>query len=82
MTGQTNINEFVQELRNYFGIPLVKEIILTKITGLPNKDAWRKESAASLLELLDLADTNYQRKNLQQALQEINSYYESHLNAN
>jgi len=51
----TNINEFVQELRYYFGTPLTKESILTKTTSLSDKDAWRKESASSLSELLDLA---------------------------
>mgnify|MGYP000939234881 CR=1 FL=1 len=78
---QTNLNEFVQELRNYFGIPLTKEVILAKTTGLSDGDVWRKESADSLLELLDLADTHFKWKNLQQALQEIAAYYESHLNA-
>ncbi|WP_286848482.1 hypothetical protein, partial [Sphingobacterium sp. UBA7253] len=27
---QTNINEFVQELQNYFGTPITKDVILNK----------------------------------------------------
>lgn len=71
-----NINKFVQELHNYFGAPLTKESILAKTTSLSDKDAWRKESASSLLELLDLAETQYQEKNLEQLLRAIIKHYE------
>ncbi|QMV67934.1 DNA translocase FtsK [Sphingobacterium paramultivorum] len=73
---QTNINEFVQELQNYFGTPLTKESILAKTTSFSDEDAWRKESAASLLELLDLAETQYQEKNLEQLIEAIIKHYE------
>lgn len=73
---KTNINEFVEEVRNYFGTPLIKEIILNKSTSETDVDAWRKESASSLLELLDLAETQYQEKNLEQLIQVIIKYYE------
>lgn len=73
---QTNINEFVQELQNYFGTPLTKESILAKTTGLSDEDAWRKESASSLLELFDVAETQYQEKNLEQLIGAIIKHYE------
>ncbi|MDF2517451.1 MAG: cell division protein FtsK/SpoIIIE [Sphingobacterium sp.] len=73
---QTNIGEFVKDLRNYFGTPLIKEVILAKTTGLSDEDAWRKESASSLLELLDLAETQYQEKNLEQLIEVMIKHYE------
>ena len=73
---QTNINEFIQELRCYFGTPITKDVILNKATSLSDEDAWRKESASSLLELLDLAETQYQEKNLEHLIQVIIKYYE------
>ncbi|WP_286754593.1 MULTISPECIES: DNA translocase FtsK [Sphingobacterium] len=73
---QTNINEFVQELQNYFGTPVTKDIIFNKATSLSDEDAWRKESAASLLEFFDLAETQYQEKNLEQLIEAIIKYYQ------
>ncbi|WP_309360933.1 DNA translocase FtsK [Sphingobacterium sp.] len=73
---QTNINEFIQELQNYFGTPITKDVILNKATSLSNDDAWRKESASSLLELFDLAGTEYKGENLEQLIQVIINYYE------
>lgn len=73
---QTNLNEFLQELCNYFGTPLTKATILAKTTGLSDEDAWRKESASSLLELFDVAETQYQEKNLEQLIGAIVKHYE------
>jgi len=73
---QTNINEFIQELQNYFGTPITKDVILNKATSLSNDDAWRKESASSLLELFDLAGTEYKGENLEQLIQVVIKYYE------
>ena len=73
---QTNISEFVQELQNYFGTPITKDVILNKVTSLSNEDAWRKESASSLLELLDLAETQYQEKNIEQLIEVVIKHYE------
>ncbi len=73
---QFNINDFIQELRCYFGTPITKDVILNKATSLSLKDAWRKESASSLLELLELAETQYQDKNLEQLIEVIIKHYE------
>lgn len=73
---QCNINEFIQELRCYFGTPITKDVILNKATSLSNEDAWRKESAASLLEFFDLAETQYLEKNLEQLIEVMIKHYQ------
>ncbi|WP_312364270.1 hypothetical protein [Sphingobacterium sp.] len=72
---QFDSNEFVQELRFYFGTKITKDVILKKAKSLSHEDAWRKESASSLLELLDLAETQYQEKNIEQLIGVIIEHY-------
>ncbi|MCW2259185.1 MULTISPECIES: DNA translocase FtsK [Sphingobacterium] len=74
---QTNINEYIEELHNYFGTPITKDAILSKTTSDSSEDLWRKESAASLLELLDIAEKQYQEEDLKQLIQTIVKYYQN-----
>ncbi|WP_293925683.1 FtsK/SpoIIIE domain-containing protein [Sphingobacterium sp. UBA6320] len=74
---QTNINEYIEELHNYFGTPITKDAILSTTTSDSSEDLWRKESAASLLELLDIAEKQYQEKDLEQLIQTIVKYYQN-----
>ncbi|MEN5197558.1 DNA translocase FtsK [Sphingobacterium faecium] len=74
---QTNINEYIEELYNYFGNPITKDAILSKTTSDSSEDSWRKESAASLLELLDIAEKQNQEEDLEQLIQTIVKYYQN-----
>ena len=74
---QTEISEFANELKNYFGTPLtIEKIIKIKYDG---HNAWQGESGCSIIEMLKIADKFYNKQSFDQILQNIISYYEQEL---
>ena len=76
---QTDLVEFVKELKEYFGSPLTKEIIAGKPFDISGNNAWRHEAGSSIVEMLDLSDRIYHQSDFDKILNEILSYYQQQL---
>lgn len=72
---QTDITEFVSELKQYFGSPLTKEKIINK----PLDNAWRHEAGSSIVEMLDLSERFYNQTDFDKILKEVCSYYQQQM---
>ncbi len=71
---QTDLLDFIKELKEYFGSPLTKEKISNKIFN--SDKAWRQEAGSSIVEMLDLSEKYYNQIDFDKILQDIFSYYE------
>ena len=69
---QTDISDFVKELKQYFGSPLTKE----KIAGKSLDNAWRHEAGCSIFQMLDLSEKFYNQSDFDKILSDILFYYE------
>ena len=69
---QTEISEFVTELKQYFGSPLTKE----KIKNKPLDNAWRHEAGSSIFQMLDLSERFCNQTDFDKMINDILSYYE------
>ncbi|HRX93420.1 MAG TPA: hypothetical protein P5158_04855 [Chitinophagaceae bacterium] len=72
---QTDISDFVKELKQYFGSPLTKE----KITDKPLDNAWQHEAGSSIFQMLDLSERFYNQADFDKILSDILSYYEQQM---
>ena len=72
---QTDISDFVKELKHYFGSPLTKE----KITDKPLDNAWRHEAGSSIFQMLDLSERFCNQADFDKILSDILSYYEQQM---
>ena len=76
---QTDISEFVSELKAYFGTPLTKDKISNKPINTSNQDVWRHEAGSSIIEMFKLADEFYSEQSFENILQDLFTYYENEL---
>jgi len=72
---QTDISDFVTELKQYFGSPLTKEKIINK----PLDNAWRHEAGSSILQMIDLSERFCNQTDFDKILNDILSYYEQQM---
>jgi Elongation factor Tu C-terminal domain len=74
---QTNIFEFVQELKQYFGAPLTKEKISQKSLNVSEENSvWRHESGSSIFQMIDTSERFCNESNFDRIFQNVISYYE------
>lgn len=69
---QTDISDFVQELKEYFGSPLTKD----KITNKPLDNDWRHEAGSSIFQMIDLSERFYNQGDFDKLVNDILSYYQ------
>jgi hypothetical protein len=74
-SNQTDISEFVTELKQYFGSPLTKE----KIKNKPLDNAWRHEAGSSIFQMIDLSERFCDQTDFDKILNDILSYYEQQM---
>lgn len=72
---QTEISDFIKELKQYFGSPLTKE----KIKNKPLDNPWRHESGSSIFQMIDLAERFCNKTDFDEILNDIVSYYEQQM---
>jgi hypothetical protein len=74
---QTNLSDFIGELKEHFGSPLTKEKIANKTFNL--SEAWRHEAGSSIIKMLDLSERVSRQTDFDKILKDIFSYYEQQL---
>lgn len=72
---QTEISEFITELKQYFGSPLTKE----KIKNKPLDNAWRQEAGSSIFQMLDLSERFCNQTDFDKIVNDIISYYKQQM---
>ncbi|WP_166437109.1 EF-Tu C-terminal domain-related protein [Niastella caeni] len=72
---QTDISDFVKELKLHFGSPLTKE----KITNKPLDNAWRHEAGSSIFQMLDLSERFYLQSDFDKILSDVLFHYEQQM---
>jgi len=73
---QTEISDFVKEVKEYFGTPLTKEKISDKTLNVSDSNLWQHEAGSSIIELLDISERFCNQADFDKILQDILSYYE------
>lgn len=76
---QTDISEFVKEIKLYYGIPLTKDKISNKPLDTLDGNVWPHEAGSSIAEMLDLSEKFYNQADFDKTVQDILSYYEQQL---
>jgi hypothetical protein len=76
-TNQTELSDFIGELKEYFGSPLTIDKIANK--KFDNNKAWRHEAGSSIIEMLDLSERFYNQPNFDKILKDIIVYYKQQL---
>jgi hypothetical protein len=74
---QTDLSDFIKELKDYFGSPLTKDKIATK--AFNNDKVWRHEAGSSIIEMLDLSEKSFNQTDFDKILVDVFSYYEQQL---
>jgi hypothetical protein len=73
---QTNIPEFILELKQYFGTPLTITKIKNKPLNLSEKHAsWRHEAGSSIQELISISESYYNESDFDQIIKTVLNYY-------
>lgn len=72
---QTDISDFVKELKQYFGSPLTKE----KIKSKPLDNAWRHESGSSIFQMIDLSERFCNQSDFDKIINDVLSYYQQQM---
>ena len=73
-TETTNISEFINDLKAYFGTPLSKDKINSK--KFDGQNAWNIEAGSSISELIDLSTWLYNEPDFDKILRNILNHYE------
>ena len=76
-TNQTELSDFIRELKEYFGSPLTIDKIANK--KFDNNKAWRYEAGSSIIEMLDLSERFYNQPYFDKILEDIIAYYKQQL---
>ena len=76
---QTDILDFVKELKDYFGSPLTKQKIQDKPLDTSGNNVWRHEAGSSIVEMLELSERFYNQRDFDKLLSDILSYYQQQL---
>jgi hypothetical protein len=77
---QTDISEFISEIKEYFGTPLTIDKIDAKGLKLSNDNAWQHEAGSSIAELIDLSTRFNNESDFDKILNNIIVHYEQELN--
>jgi hypothetical protein len=72
---QTEIADFINELKKYFGIPLTIENINKK--KFDGKNAWQLEAGSSITELIGISTEFYNQSEFDKIVDSFLSYYGS-----
>ena len=75
---QTDIKEFIKELKYYFGSPLtVENITSKKFTG---GNAWQVEAGSSITELIDISTSFCDQPDFDKIIENFLDYYNNEFN--
>ncbi len=73
---EDKIDEFVKQLKMFFGDPLTKDKITTKVIDLSIQyNAWRYEAGSSILELLQLSEKYVNQFDFDKIVNHLVNYY-------
>ena len=75
---QTDIQDFINELKAYFGTPLTIEKIDKKKSD--GQNAWQVEAGSSIAELIDTSTRFYNQSNFDKIIDTVLSYYNDEFN--
>ena len=76
-TNQIEIDDFVLELKDYFGTPLTIEKINTKPISLLELNTWKHEAGSSIVEMIDRSARFDNESDFDRIMMRILSYYDS-----
>jgi hypothetical protein len=72
---QTNVQDFINELYDYFGFPLTIDKINNKKHDLENDmNTWRHESGSSIAEIIDISTRFENEPDFEKTLNKIVNY--------
>jgi hypothetical protein len=78
---QTNIADFITELKNYFGTPLtIEKIDSQKLDISSDLSVWRNEAGSSIADLIDISTKFCNQPNFDQIVENILNYYSDEFN--
>ena len=78
---QTNIEDFIKELKNYFGTPLtIEKIDSHKLDISNNLSVWRNEAGSSIADLIDFSTKFCNQSNFDEIIENILNYYSEEFN--
>ena len=78
---QSDISDFIFEIKEYFGTPLTIEKIDAKgLKLIDDLNVWRHEAGSSIAELIDLSTRFNNESDFDKILKNILGYYEQELN--
>ena len=70
---QTEIKDFIKELKEHFGTPLtIEKLDAKKFNG---KNAWQFEAGSSIADLIDISTKFFNESNFDKIIENILSYY-------
>jgi hypothetical protein len=73
---QTEIADFIKELKEYFGSPLTLERIDNKVLNINNDiDVWKKESGSSIAEVIELSKIFFKETDFDKIVTDFLNYY-------
>lgn len=72
---QVNIIDFINEFEDYFGSPVTIEKIASRPFDASKKNAWRQEAGASIIEMLNLSESQFNGQSFEQIVKSIYFYY-------
>ena len=73
---QSNIDNFIDELKDYYGIPITVESIESKNFGLTKeKDVWRHTAGATIADMIDLSARFENESDFDRIIDRITDYY-------
>ncbi|ESU21385.1 hypothetical protein FCR2A7T_05580 [Flavobacterium cauense R2A-7] len=72
---QIRIEEFITELKEFFGTPLSIEKIESKKLNLDDENVWRNESGSSICEMIKISKLFYGEANFDNIINSIFNYY-------
>lgn len=72
---QERIENFIKELKEYFGSPLSLERIDAKKLDFYDEDVWKHESGSSICEMIELSKLYYDVLDFDIILKKILDYY-------
>lgn len=75
---QTDIQDFINELKAYFGTPLTIEKIDKKKSD--GQNAWQVEAGSSIAELIDTSTRFYNQSDFDKIIDTVLSYYNDEFN--
>ena len=77
---QTEITDFIKELKEYFGTPLtIHKIDATNLDKFKDLDVWRHEAGSSIAELIDISTKFCNQSDFDKIIDGFLNYYNDQL---